>query len=78
MDALLVPVAANRALLRNGRLVTTSEVAKPLRPGAAPNAHVILAIDGDVPAQLVRSVEMTASRSGCPAIDVMVLPVPKG
>lgn len=78
MDAPLVRVAANGAVLRNGSLVTTSEVAKPLRPGATPNAHVILAIDGDVPAHVVRNVVMTASRCGYPAIDVMVLPVSKG
>ena len=78
MDAPLVRVAANRAVLQNGSLVTMSEVAKQLRPGVTPNAHVILAIDGDVPAHVVRSVVTTASRSGYPAIDVMVLPVPKG
>jgi len=78
MDAPLVRVAANGAGLLNGSLVTTSEVAKQLRPGAAPNAHVILAIDGDVPAHVVRNVVMTASRSGYPAIDVVVLPVPEG
>lgn len=54
------------------------EVAKLLRPSATPNAHVLLAIDGDVPAHVVKSVVLTASRSGYPAIDFMVHPVPKG
>jgi biopolymer transport protein ExbD len=54
------------------------ELAKLLRPDAEPPAHVILAIDGDVPAAVVKSVVMTAARSGYPAIDFMVQVGPKG
>ena len=54
------------------------ELAKQVRPGAAPNEHVILAIDGDVPAHVVKSIVLTASRSGYPSIDFMVHAAPKG
>ena len=54
------------------------ELAKQLRPGQDPPTHVILAIDGDVPASIVKSVVMTAARSGYPSIDFMVHVVPKG
>jgi biopolymer transport protein ExbD len=47
-------------------------LAKQLTPGKDPPTHVILAIDGDVPAALVKSVVMTAARSGYPSIDFMV------
>ncbi len=54
------------------------ETAKVLQPGNDPPTHVILAIDGDVPAAVVKSVVMTAARSGYPSIDFMVHGVPKG
>jgi biopolymer transport protein ExbD len=54
------------------------ELAVQLAPGREPPTHVILAIDGDVPAGLVKSVVMTAARSGYPSIDFMVQPAPKG
>jgi biopolymer transport protein ExbD len=54
------------------------ELAMQLQPGREPPSHVILAIDGDVPAGLVKSVVMTAARSGYPSIDFMVQPRPKG
>jgi biopolymer transport protein ExbD len=54
------------------------ELAKQVRPGAEPNAHVILAIDGDVPAHVVKSIVLTASRSGYPSVDFMVHAAPKG
>lgn len=54
------------------------ELAVQLSPGREPPSHVILAIDGDVPAALVKSVVMTAARSGYPSIDFMVQPGPRG
>lgn len=48
------------------------EVAKALAPGKDPPTHVILAIGSDVPASVVKSIVMTASRSGYPSIDFMV------
>ena len=48
------------------------ELAKQLQPGRDPPTHVILAIDGDVPASVVKSVVMTAARSGYLSIDFMV------
>ena len=54
------------------------ELAKQLQPGKEPPTHVILAIDADVPAALVKSVVMTAARSGYPSIDFMVSVAPKG
>jgi biopolymer transport protein ExbD len=48
------------------------DLAKQLAPGKDPPTHVILAIDGDVPAAVVKSVVMTAARSGYPSIDFMV------
>jgi len=54
------------------------ELARTLRPGAEPNTHVVLAIDGDVPASVVKSIVMTAARSGYPSIDFMVHAAPKG
>jgi biopolymer transport protein ExbD len=48
------------------------DLAKQLAPGKDPPTHVILAIDGDVPASVVKSVVMTAARSGYPSIDFMV------
>ncbi|HSO36148.1 MAG TPA: biopolymer transporter ExbD [Labilithrix sp.] len=54
------------------------ELARTLRPGAEPNTHVILAIDGDVPASVVKSIVMTAAHSGYPSIDFMVHAAPKG
>ena len=53
------------------------ELAKQLQPGREPPTHVILAIDGDVPASVVKSVVMTAARSGYPSIDFMVNAAPK-
>jgi biopolymer transport protein ExbD len=53
------------------------EFAKQLQPGKDPPTHVILAIDGDVPASVVKSVVMTAARSGYPSIDFLVH-TPKG
>ena len=54
------------------------ELAMQLAPGREPPSHVILAIDGDVPAAIVKSVVMTAARSGYPSIDFMVQQAPKG
>ena len=54
------------------------ELAMQLAPGREPPSHVILAIDGDVPAAVVKSVVMTAARSGYPSIDFMVQQAPKG
>jgi len=48
------------------------ELAKQLQPGKEPPTHIILAIDGNVPASVVKSVVMTAARSGYPSIDFMV------
>jgi biopolymer transport protein ExbD len=53
------------------------ETAKMLQPGKDPPTHVILAIDGDVPASVVKSVVMTAARAGYPSIDFMVNAAPK-
>ena len=53
-------------------------LATKLALGREPPSHVILAIDGDVPAALVKSVVMTAARSGYPSIDFMVHPGPRG
>lgn len=53
-------------------------LAKQLQPGVEPPTHVILAIDGDVPASVVKSVVMTAARSGYPSIDFMVHSARKG
>ena len=54
------------------------ELKKQLRPDALPNEHVLLAIEGDVPAYVVKSIVLTASRSGYPSIDFMVHAAPKG
>ncbi len=54
------------------------DLAVQLAPGREPPSHVILAIDGDVPAAVVKSVVMTAARSGYPSIDFMVQPGPRG
>jgi len=54
------------------------DLAKQLQPGREPPTHVILAIDGDVPAFVVKSVVMTAARSGYPSIDFMVHSARKG
>ena len=54
------------------------ELARQLQPGRPTPKHVILAIDGDVPAALVKSVVMTAARSGYPSIDFMVQAAPRG
>ena len=48
------------------------ELSKQLTPGREPPTHVLLAIDGDVPAHVVKSVVMTAARSGYPQIDFLV------
>lgn len=48
------------------------ETAKMLAPNRPPPTHVVLAIDGDVPSGLVKSIVLTASRSGYPQIDFMV------
>ncbi len=48
------------------------ETAKMVSPNRPPPTHVVLAIDGDVPAGVVKSVVLTASRSGYPSIDFMV------
>ena len=54
------------------------DLAMQVAPGREPPTHVILAIDGDVPAAVVKSVVMTAARSGYPSIDFMVQPRPRG
>ncbi|MDB4939030.1 MAG: Adventurous gliding motility protein [Labilithrix sp.] len=59
-------------------LKTKHEVARLLAPGREPNSHVILAIGSDVPASVVKSIVLTAARSGYPSIDFMVQPGPKG
>jgi biopolymer transport protein ExbD len=58
-------------------LKTKHEVAKQLSPGREPSSHVILAIGSDVPASVVKSIVMTASRSGYPSIDFMVQAGPR-
>ncbi|MDB5219826.1 MAG: Adventurous gliding motility protein [Myxococcaceae bacterium] len=59
-------------------LETKHEVAKLLAPGREPSSHVILAIGSDVPASVVKSIVLTAARSGYPSIDFMVQAGPKG
>jgi hypothetical protein len=54
------------------------ETSKLISPGKDPPTHIILAIEGDVPAGIVKSVVMTAARSGYPSIDFMVHVAPKG
>lgn len=54
------------------------ETAKQVSPNRPPPTHVVLAIDGDVPAGVVKSIVMTASRSGYPQIDFMVHASPQG
>lgn len=54
------------------------DLAKQLQPGKEAPTHVILAIEGDVPAAVVKSVVMTAARSGYPQIDFMVHAAPRG
>jgi len=102
LDAPIVHVAANRAMLLDGNAVASSEelaaaqgrvvridglfnslrqkheISKQLRPGHEPPTHVILAIDGDVPASVVKSIVLTAARSGYPSVDFMVHVAPKG
>jgi biopolymer transport protein ExbD len=53
------------------------ETWKLLHPGHEPLGHVILSIDGNVPANVVKSVVMTAARSGYPSVDFMVHAGPK-
>jgi biopolymer transport protein ExbD len=54
-------------------LKTKHEVAKALAPGRRePPTHVILAIGSDVPASVVKSIILTAARSGYPSVDFMV------
>jgi len=59
-------------------LKSKHETAKMLSPNRPPPTHVVLAIDGDVPAGVVKSIVLTASRSGYPSIDFMVHAAPKG
>lgn len=58
-------------------LKTKHEVARQRSPGREPSSHVILAIGSDVPASVVKSIVMTASRSGYPSIDFMVQAGPR-
>lgn len=53
-------------------LKTKHEVARSLAPGQEPPTHVILAIGSDVPASVVKSIILTAARSGYPSVDFMV------
>ncbi len=53
-------------------LKTKHEREKLLAPDREPSTHVVLAIGADVPASVVKSIVMTASRSGYPSIDFMV------
>jgi biopolymer transport protein ExbD len=53
-------------------LKTKHEVAKALAPDREPSSHVVLAIGADVPASVVKSIVMTAARSGFPSVDFMV------
>ncbi|HEY8077779.1 MAG TPA: biopolymer transporter ExbD [Labilithrix sp.] len=53
-------------------LASKHALARQIDPGKAPPSHVILAIDGEVPSLLVKSVTMTAAQSGYPDIDFMV------
>lgn len=102
IDAPMVHVAANSAMLLDGSEVASSEelaaaqdrvmridglfnrlrqrreLAKVLHPGREPLTEVMLAIDGDVPASVVKSIVLTAARSGYPSINFMVTPAPKG
>lgn len=59
-------------------LKSKHEVSKMLAPNRPPPTHVVLAIDGDVPAGVVKSIVLTASRSGYPSIDFMVHAAPRG
>lgn len=54
------------------QLKAKHETSKILSPNKPPPTHVVLAIDGDVPAGVVKSIVMTANRSGYPSIDFMV------
>jgi len=54
------------------------ETARRLAPTRPLPSHLILAIDGDTPAALVKSIALTASRSGYPQLDFMVHPRPRG
>ena len=79
-----LPASRRHQRLRNGRgrvaridglfdgLRGKHEIAKQLRPGKEPEGHVTLAIDGDVPASVVKSIVLTAARSGYPSVDFMV------
>ena len=53
------------------------EVSRIVAPGRPAPTHVILAIDRDVPARVVKSVTMTAAASGFPDIDFMVAAAPR-
>lgn len=81
-DAILVDgVATERGEDLRGRpgrldrtfnlLKSKHDIAKQLTPSRE-NTHVILAIEGDVPAGVVKSVTRTAALSGYPDIDFMV------
>ena len=76
----IVVVTRGEVDLRVGRiealfnqLKMKHELAKQLRPDAEPPSHVILAIDSDTPAGLVKSVVTTAAKSGYPQVDFMVV-----
>lgn len=53
-------------------------IAKQLQPGKDPPTHVILAIDGDVSASVVKSIVLTAAESGYPSVDFLITAAPKG
>lgn len=55
------------------QLKAIRERAKQVRPGEEPPNHVVLAIDSDVPAGLVKSVVSTAAHSGYSQVDFMVM-----
>lgn len=57
-------------------LKSKHDVAKQLAPNRE-STHVVLAIEGDVPAGVVKSVTRTAALSGYPDIDFMVNVAPK-
>ncbi|MBX3185936.1 MAG: biopolymer transporter ExbD [Labilithrix sp.] len=76
LDAAQGRVARIDALFN--RLAAKRAVYKQIANGREAPPNVILSIDGDVPASLVKSVVMTAARSGYASIDFMVHAAPKG
>lgn len=82
-----IPVAS-RADLENPRahridglfdaLRAKRETARLVAPNRPLPSHIILAIDGDTPAGVVKSIVLTAAHGGYPQIDFMVHARPRG